>query len=190
MVDTRAEPRVSARLVRACLRYLGERVGERALVAIAEERSPALGRLATSPPARGEWLPVADFVELVAAVEARAGDPATHRLLREMTRATMAAALSTVWGTHLADATPESMLERAGTLWSLSYDAGRLEVVERGGRRARLAVLGWADPPPEVSAVLAEACAVIVARMGVGVPRAVALRADGRVEIEVSWEAQ
>ena len=66
--------------------------------------------------------------------EARFGDPPTLRLLREMTRATMAAAVSTVWGTFLAAATPDQLLTRVGDFWSVSFDTGRLVVVERGAR--------------------------------------------------------
>jgi hypothetical protein len=183
------DPRVSARLVRACLRYLKDRVGPSPFEAVARGLPASAAELAVAPLQRTDLVRVVDFVALVDALEERFGDSTTHRLLREMTRTTMAAALSTVWGTFLADATPESMLGRAGTLWALSYDTGRLEVIDRGPRRARLAIAGWDDPPETVSVLVAESCAVIVARLGVGVPRAVESRAGGRVEIEVSWDA-
>ena len=79
------------------------------------------------------WIPLAAWLEVLAAFERRVGDPPTLRLLREMTRATMAAAVSTVWGTFLATARrPSSCSARVGDFWSVSFDTGKLVVVERG----------------------------------------------------------
>ena len=183
------EPRVSARLYRAFLRYLGERLGPTAVQALAAGLTPSAAATIAAPPSRSEWVSVRSLEELLVSAEAQFGDPETHRLLREMTRTTMAAALSTVWSTFLAEATPESMLDRAPLLWQASYDTGNLQVVERGARRARLRLAAWPDPPQVVAVPVAEACAVIIARMGVGAPRAVEARISGAVEIEVSWEA-
>jgi hypothetical protein len=182
-----AEPLVSYRLVRSCLRYLRERIGEPALTALAEVDAPAVLSMATPAQPAPEWVPLRTFAELLERVEVRHGDPATHRLVREMTRATMAAAISSVWATFFADATPESMLERATQLWSLSYDAGRLVVLERGPRRARLAIEGWPGVPEVVGVLLGEASAVIVARLGGRAPRAVTSRSTDRIELEIDW---
>lgn len=177
-------PQISGRLVRSSLRYLREREGAAAVAAIAAQ----LPQHAFLRAARVDdgWLPLDAWLEVLRAVEQRFGDPPTLRLLREMTRATMAAALSTVWGTFLAGATPEQMLDRAGTLWSLSFDTGALVVDERGPKRARLVVDGWADPPREVGAMVAEACAVFLARLGTA-PRVVENVVSGRLEIAGAW---
>jgi hypothetical protein len=178
-------PAISGRLVRSSLRYLRERAGESAFAQVAAAL-PQHGFL-RAPRIDEGWLPLVGWLEVLRAFEQRLGDPATLRLLRETTRATMAQALSRVWGTFLADATPESLLDRAGALWALSFDKGHLVVVERGHRRARLAVEGWSSPPPEVGAMVAEACAVFLARLGMSGPRVVEQLAGGRLEIEGTW---
>jgi hypothetical protein len=99
----------------------------------------------------------------------------------------MAAAISTVWGTFLAEATTEQLLDRAGTFWSVSFDTGTLTVVERAHGRAHLAVENWPSPPREVGAIVSEACAVFLARVGVEAPRVVADVVGGRLEIEGAW---
>lgn len=178
-------PAISGRLVRSSLRYLRDREGAATIAAVAREL-PQHAFLQSSRVDEG-WIPLASWLQALALFEQRFGDPATLRLLREMTRATMAAAVSTVWGTFLASATPEQLLERVGTLWAVSFDAGTLGVVERGPRRARLAVDGWRDPPPEVGAIVAEACAVFLARLGVAAPRVVDQVVKGRLEIDGAW---
>jgi hypothetical protein len=176
--------------VRSCLRYLRERIGQPGLAAVANDTGVAgLLETASAPGAQPapDWVPVQGFAELLERVEARHGDPATHRIVREMTRATMAAAISSVWATFFADATPESMLERAAQLWSLSYDTGHLSLLERGPRRARLAIEGWPAVPEVIGVLLGEASAVIVARLGGRAPRAVASRSADRIELEIAW---
>ena len=176
---------ISGRLVRSSLRYLRDRVGATTFAAIAKE-FPTLGFMHAAHVDDG-WIAIDDWQKVLATFEQRFGDPATLRLLREMTRATMAAAVSTVWGTFLAGATPEQLLDRAGDLWSVSFDSGKLGVVERGNRRALLAVEGWPAPPAEVGVMVAEACAVFLARLGVGAPRVVDSVVNGRLEIAGSW---
>lgn len=178
-------PSISGRLVRSSLRYLREREGAAAVAAIAR----AFPQHAFLRAARVDdgWIALGAWLEVLGAFERRFGDAETLRLLREMTRATMAAAVSTVWGTFLAGAGAAELLERAGTFWSVSFDTGTLEVVERGPRRARLAVAGWPDPPREVGAMVAEACAVFLARVGVAAPRVVERVVSGRLEIEGAW---
>jgi hypothetical protein len=178
-------PSISGRLVRSSLRYLREREGAAALAPLAREL-PQHAFVAAAHVDDG-WIALPAWLEVLAAVEQRFGDPATLRLLREMTRATMAAAVSTVWGTFLQRATPEQLLERAGDLWSVSFDTGRLVVVERGPRRALLAVERWRSPPREVGVVAAEACAVFLARLGEGSPRVIDSIVDERLEIEGAW---
>jgi hypothetical protein len=179
------QPAISGRLVRSSLRYLREREGAGAVAAVAGQ-FPQYGFL-SSPRVEDGWISLSAWLEVLAAFEQRFGDPATLRLLREMTRATMAAAVSTVWGTFLASATPEQLLERVGTFWSVSFDTGSLTVVERAPKRARLVVEGWADPPPEVGAIVAEACAVFLARVGVSAPRVVDRVVSSRLEIDGAW---
>ncbi len=182
---TGREPSISGRLVRSSLRYLREREGAAAVAQVAQ----ALPQHAFLTAARVDdgWIPLGAWLEALRAFEARFGDPATLRLLREMTRATMAAAVSTVWGTFLAGATPAELLDRVATFWSVSFDTGTLVVVERGPKRARLAVDGWPSPPAEVGAMVAEACAVFLARIGVAAPRVVAEVQGGRLEIDGTW---
>lgn len=182
---TTANPSISGRLVRSSLRYLRDREGAATIAAVAQQ-FPQHKFLQAAHVDDG-WIPLAAWLEVLAAFEQRFGDPATLRLLREMTRATMAAAVSTVWGTFLASASPEQLLDRAGDVWSVSFDTGALSVVERGPRRARLAVDGWADPPREVGAMAAEACAVFLARMGAPAPRVVESVVNGRLQIEGAW---
>ncbi len=178
-------PRISGRLVRSSLRYLREREGAPAIAAVSREL-PQHAFLQAARVDEG-WIALADWLDVLAACERRFGDPATLRLLREMTRATMAAAVSTVWRTFLADATPGQLMARVGDFWSVSFDTGTLVVVERGHNHARLAVDGWPDPPREVGAMVAEACAVFLARVGVAVPRVVDRVVNGRLEIDGAW---
>jgi hypothetical protein len=176
---------LSGRLVRSSLRYLRDRVGAATFAAIAKE-FPAYQFLHVAHVDDG-WIAIDEWRAVLATCEQRFGDPATLRLLREMTRATMAAAVSTVWSTFLAGATPEQLLDRVGDLWRVSFDSGKLVVVERGKRRALLAVEDWPSPPEEVGVIVAEACAVFLARLGVRAPRVVESVVNGRLEIEGSW---
>lgn len=178
-------PAISGRLVRSSLRYLREREGAAAVAAVGRA-FPAHEFLRVARVDDG-WIALPAWLEVLGAFERRFGDPETLRLLREMTRATMAAALSTVWGTFLAGAGLGELLDRAGTFWSLSFDTGALVVVERGPKRARLAVDGWESPPREVGAMVAEACAVFLARVGVAAPRVVERVVSGRLELESLW---
>jgi hypothetical protein len=178
-------PSISGRLVRSSLRYLREREGAPAVAAVAHE-VPQHAFLSAAHVDEG-WVRLSAWLEVLAVFEQRFGDPGTLRLLREMTRATMAAAVSTVWGTFLAGATPEQLLERVGTFWSVSFDTGTLRVAERGPRRALLVVDGWDNPPAEVGVMVAEACAVFLARLGVAEPRAVDSVVNGRLQIDGSW---
>ncbi|MCA1664473.1 MAG: hypothetical protein LC659_09425 [Myxococcales bacterium] len=176
---------ISGRLVRSSLRYLRDREGAATVAAVAREL-PQHAFL-HAPRVDDGWIALAAWLEVLAAFEKRFGDPPTLRLLREMTRATMAAAVSTVWGTFLAAATPDQLMARVGDFWAVSFDTGRLGVVERAHGRAKLAVDGWPDPPREVGAIVAEACAVFLARVGVGAPRVVATVVSGRLEIDGAW---
>jgi hypothetical protein len=179
------EPAISGRLVRSSLRYLRDREGAATIAAVARE----LPQHAFLHAARIDdaWIPLAAWLEVLAAFEQRFGDPPTLRLLREMTRATMAAAVSTVWGTFLATATPDQLMARVGDFWSVSFDTGTLAVVERAHGRAKLAVDGWPHPPREVGAMVAEACAVFLARVGVSAPRVVDKVVSSRLEIDGAW---
>jgi hypothetical protein len=176
---------ISGRLVRSSLRYLRERVGAATVAAVAKEL-PAYAFLHAAHVDDG-WIAMSEWLAVLATFEQRFGDPATLRLLREMTRATMAAAVSTVWSTFLAGATPEQLLDRVGDLWSVSFDRGKLTVIERGNHRALLAVADWPSPPEEVGVIVAEACAVFLARLGVRAPRVVESVVNGRLEIAGSW---
>lgn len=182
---TTADPSISGRLVRSSLRYLRDREGAATMAAMAQ-RFPRHAFLRAARVDDG-WISLAAWLEVLAAFEARVGDPATLRLLREMTRATMAAAVSTVWGTFLATATPDQLMARVGDFWAVSFDTGTLVVVERAHGRARLAVDGWRDPPREVGAMVAEACAVFLARVGFAAPRVVDRLVNGRLELDGAW---
>ena len=178
-------PRISGRLVRSSLRYLRDREGAATIAAVAQQ-FPAYGFVRAAG-GDDEWIALAAWLEVLAAFEQRFGDPPTLRLLREMTRATMAAAVSTVWGTFLASATPDQLMARVGDFWSVSFDTGTLTVAERAHGRAKLVVDGWPDPPREVGAMVAEACAVFLARVGVGAPRVVDRVVNQRLEIDGAW---
>jgi hypothetical protein len=182
---TVGNPAISGRLVRSSLRYLREREGAAAVAAVARE-FPQHAFLHVAHVEDG-WIPLAAWVEVLASFERSFGDPPTLRLLREMTRATMAAAVSTVWGTFLASATPDQLMARVGDFWSVSFDTGTLVVAERAHGRAKLVVEGWSDPPREVGAMVAEACAVFLARIGRSAPRVVDAVVNGRLEIDGAW---
>jgi hypothetical protein len=169
-------PRVSARLVRSFLRYLRERLGDGAVEAVLP---------GGAPPEHG-WIDAADWVATLDRFEEKYGERATWRLLREATRVTMAVALSKVWSRFLADATADSLLARADTFWRMSYDAGTLVVSARRPHQVMLSIEGW-QPPDAVAAMVAEACAVFLARLGERAPRAIVGNAEGRVAIEVTW---
>ena len=178
-------PAISGRLVRSSLRYLREREGAAAMTQVAREL-PQHAFL-TTPKLDDGWVSLPAWLEVLAAFERRFGDPPTHRLLREMTRATMAAAISSVWATFLQAATPEQLLDRSGDLFTLSFDTGKLVILERGPHRAKLAVEGWPDPPRELGVIVAEACAVFLARIGHAQPRVVDSVVSQRLEIAGAW---
>gem|GEM_PF-6601941 len=178
--------KTSRRLVRSCLRYVRERVGDAGYEQVRAELPPESAELLASA-AGSDWVSLDAWLVVLRAFEARFGDPETLRLLRETVRATMAVAVSKGWSTFLADITPDLLLQRAGTFWSMSYDTGRLEVMARGPRRCRWALEDWKSPPPEVMAMLAEACVVFLVRLGERTGRAVEELVDGRVEVEVTW---
>jgi hypothetical protein len=180
-------PRVSGRLVRSFLRYLKEREGEAAFAATARELPAAARALCGAPVAGSEWVPLETWQAVLAAFEARFGDPATLQLLREMTRATMAVAVQKGWSAFMADITPDLLLQRSNDFWNMSYDTGALTILTRGPRRCRLALDGWRDPPPEVVASLAEACVVFLVRLGERGGRAVEERSGDRAEIDLTW---
>jgi hypothetical protein len=185
MTTTGRSPSISARLVRSSLRYLREREGAAALAQIARElpMHAFLGK----PKLDDGWIALSAWLEVLAAFERRFGDPPTQRLLREMTRATMAAAISSVWATFLQAATPEQLLDRSADFFTLSFDTGKLVVVERAPHRAMLAVEDWADPPRELGVIVAEACAVFLARIGHIQPRVVDSVVNSRLEIVGAW---
>jgi hypothetical protein len=177
-----SEPRVAGRMVRAFLRYLRERVGEAGFEAVMRAHP-------LTEPAASDWLPISTWLPVIDEFERRFGDPATLRLVREMTRSTMASAISKGWSAFLSGATPDSLLAQTNRFWSLSYDAGKLVVASRGPKRVVFAVEDWPSPPPPpmVCASVAEAVAVFLARLGERAPRAVDRVTDGRAEIELTW---
>jgi hypothetical protein len=170
---------VSGRLVRAYLRYLRERVGEPSVEA-------ALRLHPVAAPAGSDWVPMASWQPLVEELERRHGDPATLRLSREITRSTMAEAVSVAWSRFLAGATLESLFAQTGRFWSLSYNSGRLVLDRKGPHRALITVEDWPDPPAIVAASVAEAAAVFLARLGEH-PRAIDRIVEHHAEIELTW---
>jgi hypothetical protein len=87
----------------------------------------------------------------------------------------------------LADVTPDSLLDRADTFWKLSYNTGTMIVLSKKPRHVVLAVDGWASPPASVGVMVAEACAVFLARLGERSPRAIDCINGERAEIDVTW---
>jgi hypothetical protein len=170
-------PAVSRRMARSILRSLREVVGEAAYD----------NAMRSAPKLDGEWVPFGDWQAVIDQFEQRFGDPATWQLLRQATRLAMAVAISKGWSTFLADVTPDLLLERADTFWKLSYNAGTMVVVSRKPRHVVLALDGWPTPPPSVGAMVAEACAVFLARLGERAPRAIDKLNGDRAEIDVTW---
>ena len=82
---TTANPHISGRLVRSSLRYLRDREGAATIAAIARELPQH--KFLQAARVDDDWFPLAAWLEVLAAFEARGGDPPTLRLLREMTRA-------------------------------------------------------------------------------------------------------
>ncbi len=179
--------KASGRMVRSILRYLRERVGDASYEALARELSDGPQKLMASHPSSTDWIPLDDWLPVLELFERRFGDPATWQLLREVTRGTMAVAIAKGWSTFMADITPELMLQRSGTFWSMSYDTGQLVVLARGPRRCRMAIEGWPSPPQPVVAQVAEACVVFLVRLGERGGRVREESVDGRAELEITW---
>jgi hypothetical protein len=179
--------KVSRRLARSFLRYLRERVGDTAYEASAASLPPGPAQLMRDPGAAGDWVALDDWLPVLRELEHRFGDPSTLQLLRETTRFCMAVAVAKGWSAFLADVTPDLLLQRSSSFWQMSYSEGQLIVVSRASKHCRLAIDGWKDPPPEVVASVAEACVVFLVRLGDRNGRAVEQRADGRVEIDITW---
>jgi hypothetical protein len=174
-------PAVSRRMARSILRSLRETIGEAAYESVMRVAPESV----TQP--KGDWVALADWQPLAGEFERRFGDPATWQLLRQATRLAMAVAISKGWSTFLADVTPDLLLERADTFWKMSYNAGTLVVVSRKSRHVVLAIDGWPSPPEPVGAMVAEACAVFLARLGERAPRGIDRVSGDRVEIDVTW---
>jgi hypothetical protein len=192
----------SGRLVRSILRNLRDRVGDAAYEAIGRELGGAPQRVMTSQPSstessrpspslggarKGDWIPLSDWLPIIELFERRFGDVTTWQLLRETTRATMAVAVAKGWSAFMADITPDLLLQRSGTFWSMSYDTGQLVVLGRGPRRCRMAIEGWPSPPQPVVAQAAEACVVFLVRLGERGGRVREEMVDGRAELEITW---
>lgn len=169
---------VSGRLVRSFLRTLKERVGDAAYDEIAR-KSP----LVAKPPAGSDWIPLGQWLPVLAAFEVRYGDPGSLQLIRETTRATMAVAVQRGWAVSRATVTPDGLLARADEFWRMSYDTGHLAVGERGPRKVRFEIRDWPDVPPVVVASVAEACVVFLVGLGERSARAV----EEGSAIVVSW---
>jgi hypothetical protein len=195
---TAAARHVSGRLVRSFLRTLRERVGGPTVDAIlkthplptGEPSGARRGASGEAVPSRMpgvvDWVAMSVWQPFLEEFERRFGDPATLRFVREITRSTMAVAVSKAWSGFLSGATHETLLASAPRFWSLSYDSGTLVVAARGPRRVLFAVDDWPDPPAIVGASVAEAVAVFLARMG-QMPRAVDRIENGRAEVELTW---
>jgi hypothetical protein len=168
---------VSRRMARSILRSLREVVGDAAYESV----------MRPLPELKGDWVPLAEWQAIVGEFEKHFGDPSTWQLLRQATRLAMAVAISRGWSTFLADVTPDLLLERADTFWKMSYNAGTLVVVSRKPRHVLMAVEGWPSPPAPVGAMVAEACAVFLARLGERAPRAIDSLDGERAQIEVTW---
>jgi hypothetical protein len=177
----------SGRLVRSFVHYLQQRVGEPAFGGLARQLPPSEASILAEPPSRADWIPLGTWQPILESFERRFGDLPTWRLVREATRSTMAVAISRGWSAFLADVTPERLLERADTFWRMSYNAGTLVVASRRPRHVVLAIEGWSSPPEPVAAMVAEACAVFLARLGERTPRAIERLVDGQAQIEVTW---
>jgi hypothetical protein len=180
-----SKPGVSKRLVRSILRSLRDSVGESAFDAVKRQLPAEQAAILVAP--REDWIALELWQPLLAAFEKRCGDLSHWQLVRQATRLAMAVAISKGWSAFLADVTPDQLLERADTFWKMSYNAGTLVVRERKPRRVLLELDGWRDPPAPVGAMVAEACAVFLARLGERAPRAIDRVSDGRQEIEVTW---
>jgi hypothetical protein len=175
---------VSGRMVRSILRSLREVVGEAGYEAILAPLPDAVRRLAGGP---HDWVPVEEWLPVIGAFEERLGDLSTWQLTRQATRLALAVAIGKAWSASLADISPDVLLERADSFWKLSYNTGRLVVVSKKPRHVVLAIEGWPSPPAPVSAMVAETCAVFLARLGERAPRAIDRISDGRAEIDITW---
>jgi hypothetical protein len=65
----------------------------------------------------------------------------------------------------------------------MSYDAGKLAVVDRGPRRVRIEIQDWPDVPAIVVASVAEACVVFL----VGLDERGARAVDSGNSVDVTW---
>jgi hypothetical protein len=99
----------------------------------------------------------------------------------------MAVAVAKGWSAFMADITPDLLIQRSATFWSMTYDTGQLVVLSRGPRRVRLGIEGWPSPPAPVVAQVAEACVVFMVRLGERAGRVREELEGGRSELEVTW---
>ncbi len=109
------------------------------------DASPALAALIAEGPRTSQWYPLALFVELNERIDRvfGAGDGAMVRLLgRQGAEANM----TTIYRLFYKIGTVRWVMARAARLWHMHYDAGRIELIERGPQEIDLHLIGVPEP--------------------------------------------
>lgn len=126
--------------------------------------SPALGALIAAGTKTASWYPLALFVELNDVIDQTFGE-GDGALVKQLGRWSADANLTTIYRLFYRLGSVRWVMARAARLWNLHYDAGRLELEERGPQEFDLhlaqlpepscthcrAVQGWAERSVELS---------------------------------------
>jgi hypothetical protein len=119
--------------------------GEAGVERVAAGASSALARLIADGARAATWYPLALFVELNDVIDRvyGAGDGA---MAKELGRHGADANMTTIYRLFYKLGTVRWVMARAARLWHLHYDAGRIEVMERGGSEIDLHLIGVPEP--------------------------------------------
>lgn len=107
--------------------------------------SPALAALIAQPLRMSSWYPLALFVELNEVIDRVFGN-GDGAMARALGRYGADANMTTIYRLFYKLGTVRWVMSRAARLWHMHYDAGRIELIERGEHEIDLHLIGVPEP--------------------------------------------
>ncbi|HVV83501.1 MAG TPA: hypothetical protein VHE35_10535 [Kofleriaceae bacterium] len=119
--------------------------GPDGLARVTRDASEPLAALIAGGARTEAWYPFALFVELNDVID-RAFGAGDGALAKELGRHGADANMTTIYRLFFKLGSVRWVIARAARLWHMHYDAGRLEVVDRGTRQVDLHLVGVPEP--------------------------------------------